>query len=159
MGKYCVGPGVAVDLRDQVGLVRRLLPTAPEGQTLELGELVVGSGVVVAAGGRHRQYLGDVELLLGADGGVATREGAGVGVEGDGALGIIIFESFGFGEAEGVFGGGVVGEVLLHVLVGHEGDFTHSNKFIMQELPSPSNSEIKGHQRTIYPPKAAYSAA
>lgn len=67
-----------------------------------------------------------------ADRGSSVRKLASVGVEGDGTLGIIIFESFGFGEAEAEFGGRVVGEMFLHVLVGNQGDVAHIVNFIMK---------------------------
>jgi hypothetical protein len=66
-----------------------------------------------------------------ADRGFSGWELASVGVESDGALGVIIFESFWFGETEGNLRGRVVGQVLLDVLVRNKRDFTHAIKFII----------------------------
>lgn len=113
---YCSNARVLVDLRDEIGAIWRLLPADGKAQAFMSHMLVVGVGVVdIASGGVDFSEV--VDLLAGADGGLPAGELAGVGVEGDGAFRVIIFESLGFGEAEGDLGGGVVGEVLLDVLV------------------------------------------
>jgi hypothetical protein len=55
-----------------------------------------------------------------------------VGVESYRTFGVIISESFGFGEAETYLGGGLVGRMFLNQLVRHQRDFTHVIKFIMK---------------------------
>lgn len=93
-----------VDLWDEVGAVRGLVPADCEAQALVSYMLVVTVGIVdIASGGL--ELFEEVDLLAVADGGLPAGELAGVGVEGDGALGVIIFKSLGFGEAERNLGG------------------------------------------------------
>jgi hypothetical protein len=56
---------------------------------------------------------------------------AAIGIEEDGAFGVVIFEAFGFGEAEGNLGGGVVGEMFLDCFWRDQRHFVHDIKFIM----------------------------
>lgn len=67
-----------------------------------------------------------------ADGVLAVGELAGVGVEGYGAFGVVVLESFGLGEPKGQLGWRVVGQMFLDVLMRDYGDLAHCIKFIMK---------------------------
>ena len=89
-----------MDLWNEVGLIWRLFTTDSKAESLPLHELVVGVGLVgIASWGDG--LMEEVYLFGGADGGSPAGELTAVVVEGDRALGVIILESFGFGEAEG----------------------------------------------------------
>jgi hypothetical protein len=77
--------------------------------------------------------LEEVHLFAIADGGVPAGELAAVGVEGNWALGVIIFKSFRLGEAEGNLGRRAVRQMLLDKFVRNYGDFAHFIKFIMKK--------------------------
>lgn len=89
-----------MDLWNEVGLIWRLFATHRKTESLSLDVLVVGIGVVGIAGGSDG-LMEEVYLFGSADWRSSAGELAAVVVESDGALGVIILESFGFGEAEG----------------------------------------------------------
>ena len=96
-----------VDLWNEVGAVGGLVPADGKAQALMSHMFVVGVGVIdIACGGGD--FFEEVDFLAIADGGLLVGEFAGVGVEGDGTFGVIIFKSLGFGEAKGDLGGWVV---------------------------------------------------
>lgn len=88
-----------MNLWNEVGLIWRLIATHRKTEPLSLHMLVISIGVVGIACGRDG-LMEEVYLFGSADGGSSAGELAAVVVESDGALGIIILESFGFGEAE-----------------------------------------------------------
>lgn len=106
-----------MNLGDQVRAVGRLFSTESEAQSFKFGEFIVTVGVVLGACGSRREDSIEIELLFGANGGLSTRQLAGIRVEGDWTLGVIILEALGFRKAEGHFSGRVVGEVLLDILM------------------------------------------
>lgn len=114
---YCSHAGVLVNLGDEIRLVRRLFSTKPEGESLGFGKLMVVVGVVERARRSFGEVSGEIAFVSIADGGLALGELTAVGVEGDGALRVIIFESSGFGESEANLGGRIVSEVLLDLLM------------------------------------------
>ena len=111
-----------------------MFATEAEGESFPFDELVIFVGVVEGAGGGVGEVLCELAASAVTDGVLAVGELTAVGVESDGAFWVIIFESFGFGEAEADLGGGVVGGMFLHLLVRHQRDFTHVIKFIMKKI-------------------------
>lgn len=98
-----------VDLRDKVGLIGRLFSIESESQTLGFSELMIVVGVIEWACWGFGEVSGEVAFVAVADGGLPVGELAAVGVERDGALRVIIFESSGFGESKTNLRGRVIG--------------------------------------------------
>ena len=73
------------------------------------GELLVVIGVIESTGGCMGKVVSEIGSFAVAYAGSSLGELASVGVEGDGAFWVIIFESFRFWKAEAEFGGRVVG--------------------------------------------------
>ncbi len=97
-----------MDLRDEVGLVRRNLSAQSKAQALALGKLLIGIWLVKCAGRSMREIESEIATLAVSNTGSSLGELALIGIESYRTLRVIISKSFGFGEAEADLRGGVV---------------------------------------------------